>query len=99
MPTANKYENMSALTALKYAKNRNLLLPDIQREYVWEIDEIEKLFESIVDDYPIGSCIFWKTNKKTINSEKPNLYYFLREFKKGESKNEKAPEVFDEDND
>ena len=73
MPTANKYENMSALTALKYAKNRNLLLPDIQREYVWEIDEIEKLFESIVDDYPIGSCIFWKTNKKTINSEKPNF--------------------------
>ena len=68
MPSDNKYEDMSALTALKYAKNRNLLLPDIQREYVWEISEIERLFESIVDNYPIGSCIFWKTNRKIINT-------------------------------
>lgn len=60
MPSVNKYEDMSALTALKYAKNRNLLLPDIQREYVWEISEIERLFESIVDNYPIGSCFFGK---------------------------------------
>ena len=99
MPTANKYEDMSTLTALKYAKDRNLLLPDIQREYVWDVSEIEKLFESIVDDYPIGSCIFWKTNRKTINEEKPNLYYFLRDFKRGESKNEKAPEVFTDEYD
>lgn len=93
MSTSNKYEDMSALTALKYTKDKNLLLPDIQREYVWDISEIERLFESIVDDYPIGSCIFWKTNRKTINEDKPNLYYFLRDFKRGESKNEKAPEV------
>ena len=81
MSTLNKYEDMSALIALQLVKNRSILLPDIQREYVWEIEEIEKLFESIVDAYPIGSCIFWKTNRKTINEEKPNLYYFLREFK------------------
>ncbi len=93
MPTSNKYEDMSALTALKYAKDKNLLLPDIQREYVWDIYEIENLFESFVDYYPIGSCIFWKTNRKTINEEKPNLYYFIRKFKKGETKNEKASEV------
>lgn len=99
MTTANKYDDMSALTALKYAKDRNLLLPDIQREYVWDVSEIEKLFESIVDDYPIGTCIFWKTNRKTINEEKPNLYYFLRDFKRGESKNEKAPEVFTDEYD
>jgi uncharacterized protein with ParB-like and HNH nuclease domain len=60
---------MSALTALKYAKDKNLLLPDIQREYVWDYREIERLFESIVDDYPIGACIFWKTNRKIINIE------------------------------
>ena len=86
MATVNKYEDMSVLTALRYAKNKNLLLPDIQREYVWDIEEIERLFESIVDDYPIGSCIFWKTNRKTINSEKPNLYYFLRDFQKNKTK-------------
>lgn len=35
MATKNKFEDMSVLDALKYAKNQNMLLPDIQREYVW----------------------------------------------------------------
>lgn len=99
MADSNKYVDMSAKEALKLAKDKFLLLPDIQREYVWGMDDIEKLFDSIVDGYPIGSCIFWKTNKKTINKEKPNLYYFLREFEAGISKNEKAPEVFGEEGD
>lgn len=99
MSTSNKYENMSTIDALEYAKNEHLLLPDIQREYVWDINEIEALFESIVDDYPIGSCIFWKTNRTTINEEKPNLYYFLREFKKEVSKNGKIPEFLNDEGD
>ena len=99
MSASNKYDNMSALDALKYVKNRNMLLPDIQREYVWVIEDIEKLFESIVDDYPIGACIFWKTTRNTINKEKPNLYYFIRKFAKGITRNEKAPEFFNEESD
>lgn len=93
MPTKNKYEDMSALEALDFARERNLLLPDIQREYVWDVSEIEALFESIVDEYPIGSCIFWKTNRNIINNDKPNLYYFFSKFEKERTKNEKAPEV------
>ena len=99
MADSNKYIDMSAKEALKLAKDKYLLLPDIQREYVWSMEDIEKLFESIVDGYPIGSCIFWKTNKKTLNAEKPNLYFFLREFKREESKNEKASEMFGEEGD
>lgn len=99
MPTNNKYEDMSALDALHYAEDHTLLLPDIQREYVWDYQEIERLFESIVDEYPIGSCIFWKTNRTTINAEKPNLYYFLREYERWKTKNEKAPEVFSKESD
>ena len=97
MSEANKYVDMSAVEALKLAKNHFLLLPDIQREYVWNMDDIEKLFESIVDGYPIGSCIFWKANKKVLNESKPNLYYFITKYKKDETKNEKAAEVFGED--
>ena len=97
MGTINKYDDMSALDALKYARDHFLVLPDIQREYVWEYYEIERLFESIVDDYPVGSCILWKSTRAIINREKPNLYYFLREFKQGESKNEKAPEILSDE--
>ena len=99
MATKNKYEDMSVLDALKYVRNRNMLLPDIQREYVWTYPEIENLFESIVDEYPVGSCIMWKTSRKNLNEEKPNLYYFLREYVQGKSKNEKAPEYFNEETD
>lgn len=99
MTTSNKYEDMSAFQTLKYVNDNKILLPDIQREYVWDINEIERLFESIVDGYPIGTCIFWKTNGKTINEEKPNLYYFLRNFVREKSKNEKAPEVLPNDSD
>lgn len=99
MATKNKYEDMSVIDALKYVKNRNMLLPDIQREYVWTYPEIEKLFESIVDEYPVGSCIIWKTSRTVLNKEKPNLYFFLREFDQGKSKNEKAPEVFSDETD
>ncbi len=99
MIATNRYEDMSALDALKFAKNGNLLLPDIQREYVWKIEEIEKLFESIVDDYPVGTCIFWKTNRKTINDDKPNLYYFLRDYVKDKSKNARVPEILSEEAD
>lgn len=99
MATKNKYEDMSVLDALKYVKNNTMVLPDIQREYVWTYLEVENLFESIVDDYPVGSCIMWKTTRTILNKEKPNLYYFLRDFTKGKSKNEKAPEFFSDESD
>ena len=99
MGTKNKYEDMSVIDALRFVKNKNMLLPDIQREYVWTFPEIEKLFESIVDEYPVGSCIIWKTTRTVLNKEKPNLYFFLREFEQGKSKNEKAPEVFSDETD
>lgn len=99
MSEGNRYVDMSAVEALKLAKNHFLLLPDIQREYVWNMDDVEKLFESITDGYPIGSCIFWKTNKKTLNKTKPNIYYFISKFEKTRTKNEKASESFGEEGD
>lgn len=103
MQNNNKYEDMSAIEALKLIAHKKMLLPDIQREYCWDEKDIESLFESIADDYPVGSCIFWKTNKAVLNSEKPNLYYFIQKCKRhgGEvfTKNEKAPESISEDGD
>ena len=99
MGTSNKYDDMSALDALDHAKEGTMLLPDIQREYCWDVSEIESLFESIVDDYPIGACIFWKTNRATINEEKPNLYRFINKYQKGKTKNEKSEETLSKESD
>ncbi len=93
----SKYEDMSIFEVLDRINNHTMLLPDIQREYVWKPEDVENLFESIVDDYPVGSCIFWKTSKRNINEQKPNLYYFINNFKERETQNEKAPEVMNMD--
>ncbi len=39
--------------------NKTTFLPAIQREYVWETEGIEKLFDSIMGAYPISSFLFW----------------------------------------
>lgn len=97
---------MSAKDALERINNHTLLLPDIQREYVWNPEDVESLFESIVDGYPIGSCIFWQTTKEVINAEQPNLYYFIDHCERENSRapkdattNEKAPEFMTTDGD
>jgi hypothetical protein len=37
-------------------------VPPLQRSFVWKIDQIIKLLESIYHDYPIGSILLWETN-------------------------------------
>lgn len=36
-------------------------LPNIQRLFVWKEDQIEKLYDSILREYPIGTLLVWKT--------------------------------------
>ncbi|MGC9123989.1 MAG: GmrSD restriction endonuclease domain-containing protein [Thermoplasmata archaeon] len=47
----------------------SLLLPSIQRDFVWDIEQIKDLVESIINNYPIGSIILWKTNEKIPSSK------------------------------
>jgi hypothetical protein len=39
-------------------------LPNIQRPFVWSENQIERLFDSILREYPIGSLLIWKTKSK-----------------------------------
>ncbi|PLC47877.1 hypothetical protein CR159_21190 [Pollutimonas subterranea] len=68
--------------------NRTTFLPAMQREYVWDTDGIEKLFDSIMGNYPISSFLFWK-----VREEKKNLwtaYKFFSDFNKEAPHNEEA---------
>ncbi len=40
-----------------------LWLPNIQRDFIWKEDQIERLFDSIMREYPIGSLLIWKTKE------------------------------------
>ena len=45
----------------KLAKDK-LLIPTFQREFVWEPENIRKLWDSIFRFYPIGSILYWVTD-------------------------------------
>ena len=55
--------------------------PAFQREFVWEIEQIEKLFDSIMRGYPISSMLLWRVEGKS--KSKWKFYKFIDSFVAG----------------
>jgi len=80
--------------------NDSIFLPAIQREFVWNTEQIVQLFDSVLREYPIGSFIFWNINGEFADSQLK--YYFVRnyiedsiypdEFDNVHHRNQKVPE-------
>ncbi len=51
--------SISIYEALKNIEDRKYVIPAFQREYVWSMEQIEKLWDSILLDYPIATFLFW----------------------------------------
>lgn len=41
--------------------NHRIFLPHIQRPFVWDLDQMLKLFDSLMRNYPIQTFLFWRT--------------------------------------
>lgn len=41
--------------------NYSLFLPHIQRPFVWEEEQMRRLFDSLMRNYPIQTLLFWRT--------------------------------------
>ena len=59
------------------SKNK-YVLPSIQRDYVWSTEQIETLFDSLMQDYPIGAFLFWEIEKSRLQDY--DFYEFLRDY-------------------
>ncbi len=55
------------------------LLPAIQRDFVWSSTQIEMLFDSLMQGYPIGSMLLWRVNGK--NTENHRFYGILKKYR------------------
>lgn len=64
--------------ALDRIDRDDYLLPAIQREVVWKTDQIVKLFDSLMQSYPIGSFLFWNVEVK--HSKDFVFYEFLTDY-------------------
>ena len=71
---------VSIAEAIRNIEQNRFLLPSIQREFEWEYQKIEWLFDSIMREYPISSFLFWRVEGETKNKYK--FYKFIREFRK-----------------
>lgn len=68
---------------------KKYLLPSIQRELVWTTEQIERLFDSLMRGYPIGSFLFWYVEKQ--RSKNYQFYEVMRNYHEKDSRhNEKA---------
>lgn len=76
--------------AVENIRAQKYLLPSIQRELVWNPHQIEKLFDSLMRDYPVGSFLFWHVDKSRIGDF--TFYEFIRNFHERDSKHNKKAE-------
>jgi len=81
------YKSDTIVTVLR-CLNDTYFLPAIQREFVWKPEHMIRLFDSVMQDYPIGSFLFWELDQA--NRDKWEAYYFLTEFKEGGTHNRQA---------
>ncbi|MFC6907080.1 DUF262 domain-containing protein [Halalkalicoccus tibetensis] len=58
--------------------NESIFLPAIQREFVWDTEQIIKLFDSVLRDYPIGSFLLWRVKDETADDQ--IKYKFIRNY-------------------
>lgn len=63
---------------MKDISNNKYVLPSIQRDYVWDTEQIETLFDSLMQDYPIGAFLFWEIEKSRLLDY--DFYEFLRNY-------------------
>ncbi|MCY4652320.1 MAG: DUF262 domain-containing protein, partial [Dehalococcoidia bacterium] len=56
----------------------DLVLPAIQREFVWSHDQICRLFDSLMQGYPFGAFLYWQIEPE--NSKNFKFYDFVREY-------------------
>ena len=59
-------------------QRRALVLPAIQREFVWRPEQICNFFDSLMQGYPFGTFLFWSVEPTNSNNFK--WYDFVRNY-------------------
>lgn len=74
-----QYQSITIKKAMANIVSNKYLLPAIQRKFVWNIEQIEILFDSILRKYPISSFMLWEITDNTIK-QNYKFYSFIKDF-------------------
>jgi uncharacterized protein with ParB-like and HNH nuclease domain len=59
--------SISIYEALQNIKDGKYVMPAFQRQFVWGTEQIEKLWDSILLDYPIATFLFWHVDDSNVS--------------------------------
>lgn len=62
-----KDNGISIYEALQNIKEGKYVMPAFQRQFVWGTEQIEKLWDSILLDYPIATFLFWHVDDSNVS--------------------------------
>lgn len=69
---------LSVVEMLSKIHERKYLMPAIQREFVWGTSQMEKLVDSLMRGYPVGSFLLWEVQPET--AQEYTFYEFLTNY-------------------
>lgn len=56
---------MKISTVIDYIDSGAIALPELQRGYVWNRDQMRGMFDSLYRRHPVGGLLVWATEAKT----------------------------------
>jgi hypothetical protein len=79
------YGESTIYEIVKQIEEDRFVMPAFQRQYVWNMEQIEKLWDSILSNFPISTFLFWHLD----NNNTTNETFFCTFMKKMLFKNSK----------
>lgn len=64
-----KYGSISVFSALENIQSGKYVMPAFQRQYVWDMKQIENLWDSILQGYPISTFLYWHIDQNNVSSD------------------------------
>lgn len=61
-----KDDSITIYEAMMHIKDGKYVMPAFQRQFVWNMEQIEKLWDSILLDYPIATFLFWHVDDNNV---------------------------------
>lgn len=79
-----EYLSETIKTIIQKIEEERIVLPAMQRSFVWPEEKIYNLFDSLMRDYPIGTFLFWEIDKAVFDKYVFNS--FIKEYKEQKGK-------------
>lgn len=86
-----EYQSMTIYDLIDKINNQELILPAMQRNFVWPEEKIYHLFDSLIRDYPIGTFLFWDVKKEAF--EQYAFNQFIKDVQESKDKLYRGPAV------